>query len=895
MNIQNIIKIDNKFKLYIWYSLSFIAIVILSFYVFYANRKTLLWSLDGFPVLYPSFVEVNKSFFSLSSFNINIGWGTDGISFFSNWYFEPFEFIASLFDKNPGVITYSLITLIKLYCTGIAFSLYCLRKKLSYYSIYISSLIYVFSAYTMYIGIRFPVFLVPMIYLPLIILGMDEIDEKNFSIIFVIMIALSAISHIYFLYINVIFCIIYFLVSCFVYNNKINFYILFKKISNYILNGLLGIGLAAFVFLPTVYVLLNSNRTSSIIASDSLFYYSKNWIAQILAYIPSPMTSYNQPNYEFYIGVIPLALLCICSTSKCDKEYLKWRIIATILFIFMLFPFFAYVFCGFNNISNRWTYIWTFSLSYISCQAIDKENYKQNKNPLLYILLFVFLLSIALHINNSNIFNIYTITGVLCTTVFFILYYADFKILNSNNQFIKKGLIIITVFFSIVIYNYLLFNPNYGNYIQEFADIDQCKILFSKIEYPIIDTDDTLYRIEFQNNKRNNLGLSYLNEYSSTGFYSNTTQYNISDFLRYINNSGFEENIINYDMDSRTQLMELLSVKYYIKDNGEPYNIPYGYSLFSKNEQYTVYTNDYYNPFVFSYNKCISRDKLNGMDSVEKEEVMMSAAIIEDNNSISNKEFFTSNIDLSNIYEYDFDISYNGIKYVSENLYYVEYPGATIVFNINNNTNKSTENYLLINNMKINKNGIAHWNIAVSSTYEDKTINNNFAVLSEKNNYNPQVNNYTINLGYSDSPLDNVTITFPVSGMFSFDTFEIKSRSFIDYNEKIKKLQSFNISEFKMEDNNISFNISNPKNNIVMLSVPYTKGWELYIDDKKADTFPVNIAFMGFNIDEGFHTVKLQYNIPFFKAGKIVSISSLIILFILCMYRFLFKNIGGQK
>ena len=57
----------------------------------------------------------------------------------------------------------------------------------------------------------------------------------------------------------------------------------------------------------------------------------------------------------------------------------------------------------------------------------------------------------------------------------------------------------------------------------------------------------------------------------------------------------------------------------------------------------------------------------------------------------------------------------------------------------------------------------------------------------------------------------------------------------------------------------------------VATSIPYNKGWTVYVDGKKTDYECVNLSFVGFQLAKGKHTVEFHYTPQGFHVGLIVS------------------------
>ena len=67
----------------------------------------------------------------------------------------------------------------------------------------------------------------------------------------------------------------------------------------------------------------------------------------------------------------------------------------------------------------------------------------------------------------------------------------------------------------------------------------------------------------------------------------------------------------------------------------------------------------------------------------------------------------------------------------------------------------------------------------------------------------------------------------------------------------------------------------------VRFSMPYSKGWKVFIDGKESKAYRCDIAFIGTFVESGNHSVVLKYNTPYLKAGTILSVFAIffIILF----------------
>ncbi|MBQ6212348.1 MAG: YfhO family protein, partial [Ruminococcus sp.] len=84
------------------------------------------------------------------------------------------------------------------------------------------------------------------------------------------------------------------------------------------------------------------------------------------------------------------------------------------------------------------------------------------------------------------------------------------------------------------------------------------------------------------------------------------------------------------------------------------------------------------------------------------------------------------------------------------------------------------------------------------------------------------------------------------------------------------------------EDTDIIGSVEAKTDGIMFLSIPYEKGWKVYIDGEKADTFKLLQAVLGVRVPAGRHDIELRYTPEGFPLGVTISFASLV-LFVFCM------------
>lgn len=114
---------------------------------------------------------------------------------------------------------------------------------------------------------------------------------------------------------------------------------------------------------------------------------------------------------------------------------------------------------------------------------------------------------------------------------------------------------------------------------------------------------------------------------------------------------------------------------------------------------------------------------------------------------------------------------------------------------------------------------------------------------------------------------------------------EIRNLAIVESNNCINKKYNITKGEIlkqKFDDKQISFFYSSKEDQYGVLSDLYYPGWEIYINDKKGKVEPINLALRGFKLPKGNNKkVIIKYEPVSFKIGAVISITSVLLLFVI--------------
>jgi len=122
---------------------------------------------------------------------------------------------------------------------------------------------------------------------------------------------------------------------------------------------------------------------------------------------------------------------------------------------------------------------------------------------------------------------------------------------------------------------------------------------------------------------------------------------------------------------------------------------------------------------------------------------------------------------------------------------------------------------------------------------------------------------------------DDVSTIRVYSAVMSYSKFETVMKTLSE--------NVWEISEFS--DTLVRGRINVEPGKVMLTSIPYYKGWDVYIDGKKAEYQAFDEAFIAVRLTSGMHEVEFRYHSPCLGAAVLISIVSILIFVCLCILR----------
>ena len=87
----------------------------------------------------------------------------------------------------------------------------------------------------------------------------------------------------------------------------------------------------------------------------------------------------------------------------------------------------------------------------------------------------------------------------------------------------------------------------------------------------------------------------------------------------------------------------------------------------------------------------------------------------------------------------------------------------------------------------------------------------------------------------------------------------------------------FHLNKEKTKGDHLEGNITMTEDGYFVTSIPYDKGFTIYVDGKEIEYETVNQAFLGFPLEKGKHHITFTYEAPLKKVGMMISIIGFIL------------------
>ena len=768
----------------------------------------------GFTSYYKNVLLGNESLFY--SFKGLLGYNFYATSIY--YMFNPTNLLC-IFSTSENILEYyTFIILLRIGLSGFTMCKYLKYKfkNQSNLRYIIFSISYALMAYNVCYFFNYMYFDTVVLF-PIVVLGLDKLIYERKNRLYIISLTLSIISNFYIGYMVCIFSLLYFIYNIVIYKLDRNI------IKDFIISSLLSGFMCMIIIIPEASELLKGKALLYASSKTEYFKFNMNFLNIFYKFLPGSTSNYD---LEYGMVNIYVSLFVIILVIKYffNKKISKKERITTLIFIlffllsisFNLLDFAWQLFQRPIWYPNRYIFTFSFFLITVAMKEITNITYKTNiKENLIIIISFILLTLysiISLKIHNDNLKIISYILGIIL-----ILQYTFF-LNNKNAKYLLVMLFFIEVTTNAIFTLKIMGKTTTMTQYKTNEEINEKAVKHIK---ETENKDNNFYRMELSTSTVHN-SPSLLN-YNGINHFNSVKNAKTLNFLNKFNYQVTDDTSVEFN-NYNPYLTSLLGIKYI---NG------------SKDEMY--YENVYNeNPYMY-----LNKDALSLGYMIYNKEFK------ESNSSYQNTENLINSMLNTDIKRYKVIDNFNGedteIKEIDNKKYVISKTSIKIEME-----DKASNSMFLIPSRNISF--VANYSIFIN----DEEIKD--AVIKQSPIFINKGDTYKIIIKSNLSKTE----------LNSLKWYQIDYDKYIETINELKK-NEFNITKYN-KDNHIEGNIDvNNDKNVLLLTIPYDKGWNIYVDDNKVNYDICFDSFICLDLDKGKHNIKMNYVPSGFIVGLIIS------------------------
>lgn len=711
-----------------------------------------------------------------------------------------------------------------------------------------------------------------MYLLPLIVLGIERIINKQKATFYIVMLAISFFSNYYMSYMICIFAVLYFLVYFFsnysikevlptkpiyvdddgeIYKRKVDDVLYSRFVTSgllFALGSFVAVGLAAVALLPTYFCLKACSATSGTFPADYQFYNNIfDFLANHLSSLDPTIRSSGEtvlPNV--YCGIITVMLVPLY--IFCDKIKAKERaahiILLAVFFLGFNLNYLNYIVHAFhfpNDLPFRFSFIYSFvllSMAYKALINIKSFSTKALLGSGVATILFIVLVQ---ELGSKNVQE-----ATVYLSIAFAAVYTVVLGLMKKKEFAQSAvslLLMCCVFAEVAVCDtdHFVMSQQKPNFVNGYTEFRELKEKLDTVE------GNDKYRMELTD-INTLMDASWFN-YNGVSVFSSMA-YEKSANLQH--NLGLNSNYINsYVYAPQTPVYNaMMSLKYLVNNDGSMMNG----ELFEEvagNDSFTAYRNNYYLPIAYCVSDEVSKWITTGSNPFE----------------IQN-DYWTRATDAGDVFKkipastYSTDNIRDDEAILSENFTYykdaVNESGSMVIkYEV-----PESENVYLYADCKTAE------SISVSGT-------NGFSKTQDPDDP------YVLDCGYYEKgEIITLEISIPADKESGYADIYAVGLDMNNFEAGYNKLAASTMDITEFTDTHIKGTVNVKATELVYTSINYDEGWEITVDGEKVEPIAIGGALIGIDAAPGTHTIEMTYKPKGLAIGAIVSGGTLVALIV---------------
>lgn len=855
-----------------------------------------IWTIDGLTqhfLIFGDYLEKLRGLFSGDGFPLwdwSISMGADVIQSYGYYVIgDPFIYLGLLFPPSWNEFAFHLLSFVRVWSAGAVFLLFARKMNVSHSAGLIGAILYAFANYGIFNMSRHPFFILAMIWYPLLCLGAEKILRKESSGFFMLAVAVSAFSNFYFFYKLTILIFIYAMVRYFTMKEEHSFKSFFSLFMKSVYAYLVGLMIAAVLFLPMVYGFLHSSRSPGGVEIN-LWIYPLEYYVALIKHAIAP------GSYFWTIGGFSLLSFIALFSLKKDHQTRYVKVVLIILGVLLLFPLLGSLMNGLSGPYNRFSFVFAFYMALAGGYLIDRQTnlvLNARKKVKWFLVTYTVLACFALFSRNHLTFYM-LIPLLFGWLMWFALFSNRFK--GQQLNIILLGLVFLNMTSNAVFFYY----PFGDNMAGQVVELGTAETSYREALGGLEDsTDDSASSAASAASKKiNRIGVTskdnqiknqfiYLDEMGLNSYLS-VSNGALSELAQAIETSSYQIiQPLRGGIDDRSGINRLLGIDTIITETENAAYIPFGYEIVETENGFVRAQTDYAAPLAYLEDSAVTAEVFEQYNALEKEAVLSENAVLD--------EEVVSNSELEGIEQeptilkvpYELTISEETpATDISDKQIFSESGEINMTLTIDSpEAVVGSELYVRASGLRydpLDENPLLRQptNYHLTAEYGDsrKSI-----YQSDRYSFSSYFRRETIliNLGYVEAATDEtVTVNLNRPGLYTIGSIDLFAKP-IDEAEIAAEAQKKNENALEIStfgSQTVAGSVTSQGNEILVTTIPYSEGWHAERNGEPVEIVKANLGFIGIPVVEGDNEIQLEYRTPWLIAGAVISAVGLILL-----------------
>ena len=814
-----------------------------------------------------------------------LGLGSDALTTLSFYIADPFNLLIVLFPARMLEYAYEALFFFRVLCAGLAGYAYLRTMRATRFAAIAGAVVYVFSGYLLRLGIRHPYFIDPMVWFPLILIGIEWVLARRRWYLLAGALFIAAVSNFYFFFQIGLIAVVYAVarwVELTPRGERLRRLIpdAFRVAGRYAL----GVALAAWMLVPLALAVFASSREESQLKLH-LFYSAKAYLTYVVALI-SAKGGMNSFSAGFAVlGFLAAGILVV------RRGNVALKIMLGVFAAIALVPSFSLVVNAFSTTGYRFQFTAGLFLgAAVAVVLSDQDPPSRRELTLTGIGLAIFVVLDLLACWKLGyrlvLVGVPLAIGVLSWSLLAWARWAvDSAAAGGEANLIKQrwdplivmrvGIVVLLVLgivangtaaldrhFSNALKSYWRFGTAYARY-----HTDPGALVSS---LPVVG----LQRVDKQKGViGSDLGEVQDNDPLAQGFYGLDFYYSLmaDGVHRYSKTLANRAKRHPFDMagvDDRAALDTLNAVRYYVAPTKGSAYVPYGFEPRSQLGSQTVYENRYALPVGYVYHSVISSETYAAMSPLDRQQALLQGVVLPGDQAPAVARITPASEAIEVTYTLTpakglhWDQAAKRVtttkKVVSAKLTFLPVRDSELYVEMTGVGLNNTAPQLAVT-AKAGGPRKTHWFLAPHRGYYwgDRTL--------------------LVNLGYHPQGTSQARVGFSGGADASYTSLKVIAVPMSRFGERVQTLRADGMRDVVVGADSLSGNVTSHGDGVLFLSIPYSKGWTARVDGMPAQIVPANVGFIGIPIGSGTHRVELRYRTPGLLIGVIVSLIALIV------------------